>query len=1549
MMTVLLLTTGCAFLFSAAAPDRVATQDFAREIERALPLEQSYDYHKRLSETPVHVPMRNPEAVASAEEMVFPDEGWQLIWDRRSGTVLQTAVEDFQDYLKVSMGVQVTVEGRDSLENWQDLTRCIVVGTRDQLPGSGAALTGPKDYELTATPERVTVCGFDDRGAMFGLYNLEARMNLREAPFLPADLSVVRHSLYDARLVHSWMGWMEWPDVLLSHLAHDGFDGIFASCYANPNGDRSTAETSTDFYARLLFRIRHQDPARMRDLIDRASKYGIKVYTPIIYQYLGTPESEEGLRNLVREILAQFPDIQGYVLLTEGFWYKQWGGGHGAGEEYMRDWAQNWCHAVGIVAEECHQVNPAIEVLPWEYNIDFRPQNAPMKRYFIQQLPGDTIPLVTWENGKSFEMAGFRGHLRDYAISQVGPAEATRAQIEEARRRGMKVYTNGDTFLCGAQLQTVPYHPFPYQWYARYKAMEEQGVNGTLESWTSGYSPSFMTELRAWYCWSEAPPLDELLRAIAARNFGAGNAESVLRAWERFSQAIRLVPDTGPTMGTSHAIANPLFFQEPPARTARFTRSWTDENKWIGYLGGEIHPYWPFTVSRLVFCPDFTNQSNRAESYARAVSGVETRADERFLPIFLDYLQAAADQLEDGLQLYRAAALASPEAKREAALRDVVVAEQIQRMLLSNRAILEFEELRLQLAAEEGPEKADIILERMEILVREEMARTELSLLAATRDSRLGFQWECDYVYTPYSLQEKLKLLRETLERQLPARRGLAVPSEEEALLPDDDFSREIARVLPPEERFAYHDRLSEGPVHVPRREPGARANSDELALPDQGWKLLWNRGSGPVLENAVRDFQDYLQTSMDVRVDVEGRDSLDDWNGRTGCIIAGTRDQLPGCGAALSGPKDYAISVTPGRVLVCGYDERGAMFGLYNLEARMNLREGPFLPANLDELRHSLYDTRMVHSWMGWMEWPDALLSHLAHDGFDGIFASCYANPNGDRSTAEHSTDFYSRLLYLVRQQEPARMRDLIDRAARFGIKVYAPLIYQSLGSPESEEGLRTLVREILAEFPDIQGYILLTEGFWYRQWGGLHGADEEHVKDWARNWGRAVAIVTEECHRVNPDIEILPWEYNIDFRPGNVAMKRYFIQQLPAETRPLLTWENGKGFELDGMKGYLRDYSLNQVGPAEVTEAQIAEARRRNMKVYSKADAFAAWQFGTIPYLPFPYQWHERYKALEAFGVDGTLESWSSGYSPSFMTELRAWYCWSGAPPLDELLRAIAARNFGESQKDSVVQAWDHFSRAIRLVPDTGPNMGTNNAVANPLFFCEPPLRTTTFTHSWTDQGKWMGYLGAQVNPYWPFTVTRMVFYPDFTNRTNRAELYARSATGVVVDPETPLLPVFLKYLHRASDEMETGLRLYREAALASPESKRPLALREVLVAEQLQRMMQSDAAVLEFEDLRLQQALESDPVKAQTMLDRMETILHEEMARTERSLLAASRDSRLGFQYEQDYVYTPYSLREKIEHLRETAGTHLPARRRELEAVRQQAMDSAVPDSE
>ena len=93
-----------------------------------------------------------------------------------------------------------------------------------------------------------------------------------------------------------------------------------------------------------------------------------------------------------------------------------------------------------------------------------------------------------------------------------------------------------------------------------------------------------------------------------------------------------------------------------------------------------------------------------------------------------------------------------------------------------------------------------------------------------------------------------------------------------------EEFAREVERVLPEEKPYAHHEHLSKGPVHVPRRDPDARGTPDELVLADRGWKIVWNRGSSPVLQGAVRDFQDYLDRSMQVAVTIEGRDSLEQW-----------------------------------------------------------------------------------------------------------------------------------------------------------------------------------------------------------------------------------------------------------------------------------------------------------------------------------------------------------------------------------------------------------------------------------------------------------------------------------------------------------------------------------------------------------------------------------------------------------------------------------------------------------------------------------------------
>ncbi len=726
------------------------------------------------------------------------------------------------------------------------------------------------------------------------------------------------------------------------------------------------------------------------------------------------------------------------------------------------------------------------------------------------------------------------------------------------------------------------------------------------------------------------------------------------------------------------------------------------------------------------------------------------------------------------------------------------------------------------------------------------------------------------------------------------------------------EFDRQAFAVLPIEKPYNFAKVLSEG-FAWPLRDPAANPTPQEVALPSDGWNLLIPSSAGMVLRQAAQEFSAYLNKAMQVRLTRQTSNSLSDWKGLRKTIVAATRDSLPDCGSQLTGPKDYQIVVSPDLIVVCGFDERGAMYGLYNLEERMSLREAPFLPNSLNTVRHSLYKTRMTLSGLGWGEWPDPYLAMLARFGFDSIFASVYANPNG--------VDGPSPLWDTIKTQDPARIHDLIRRAGRFGLDLYCPIVFRYTGDPENTAALRKLVRNIVTSFPEIRGYILLTEGFFYKTWFGANGHNGD-LHEWVKGWGEGVNIVVEECQKINPAIEVLPWDYNIDFAPDKVEIKEYVIEQLPKYSIPLITFENGKGFILDEESGYLKDYAISQIGPSEVAAGQIATAKKRGMRaVYAKADTSASWQLGTFPYLPFPQQYYARYQALEEYGIDGTVESWSYGFQPSFVGEMRCWYSWSDAPLFDQLLRSIARRDFGPSSDDLVLSSWDHFSQAICLFPQIHGALGTT-AVAAPLYLEKPEPGTMTkpepVRHSWEDEAKRARKLA--LNPASP-TGHGGGLLPDFTNQTNMAERLARPFT----------VTVFNKYLLLSADEMGKGLDSYRRAALMAPEAKKKGAFRQVLLAEQIERMMRSAEALLEFEDLRFRFATGGNSVEGEQMLDRMTAILREEIIRTEAAWETSRRDSRLGYEWEHDYFYTPDDLKEKLDLLRVTLNQQMPAYRR------------------
>jgi hypothetical protein len=60
----------------------------------------------------------------------------------------------------------------------------------------------------------------------------------------------------------------------------------------------------------------------------------------------------------------------------------------------------------------------------------------------------------------------------------------------------------------------------------------------------------------------------------------------------------------------------------------------------------------------------------------------------------------------------------------------------------------------------------------MEALAKEELARTQHSLETAKRDSRLGYEWDEDYIYRPFTIEQKIKHLEQVISQEIPEYRA---------------------------------------------------------------------------------------------------------------------------------------------------------------------------------------------------------------------------------------------------------------------------------------------------------------------------------------------------------------------------------------------------------------------------------------------------------------------------------------------------------------------------------------------------------------------------------------------------------------------------------------------------------------------------------------------------------------------------------------------------------------------------------------------------------
>ena len=714
------------------------------------------------------------------------------------------------------------------------------------------------------------------------------------------------------------------------------------------------------------------------------------------------------------------------------------------------------------------------------------------------------------------------------------------------------------------------------------------------------------------------------------------------------------------------------------------------------------------------------------------------------------------------------------------------------------------------------------------------------------------------------------------------------------------------------ERNHQFRQRLAEVHVRDRRDKQASPAAGEEMI--ETGWQIVIGESSSPLIVNAARDLQDYLFISMGVStLVVRSRQLALDSRTRHGAIMLGTKDDLPAEGRGVTCPRSYRLVCTPGRVIVCGCDERGVSQGAMYLEDLMNLREAPILSA-VDVVRHPLFSPRMVHSGWGLDQFPDSHLNAMAHHGFDSVLV--YAR-GVDRSRQGY-LDF----------------NELIDRAAQFGLDVY---FYSELKSemhpsdPGAEAYYEGTYGALFKACPRAKGVVMVGESVEFpsrdpRTTGRPYGvplADGVPPTKPSPGWWPCcdypewIGLVKRVIRKYTPQADIVFWTYNWGWAPKSARLA--LLRALPADITLLVTFEMFEQVRHEQVTHVCVDYTLSQARAGRYFKSEAAVAKRRGLRLYTMSNtAGLTWDCGVIPYEPAPFQWARRHAALHdarrRWGLSGLMESHHYGWWPSFVSELAKGSFWTPSPTVETLARALARRDYGAEAAALVVKAWRDWSEAIRrdYIPTNEDQYG--------------PFR---------------------VGPSYP-----LIFQPRLPRSFIAKELklpsawHASAGSGIVFCQYQPLddprqspgscrMAVEIRSLRRMAARWRAGIRSLETALPLMPAHKRSAGDHLLNLGRFFYNTLTTVIHVKRWWLLNQRLVGTHRPKTIERLLDEMILLARCEIENARATIPLVEKDSRLGWEPTMEYMTDAAHLRWKIAQVKTVLRSDIPNYRRALRA--------------
>ena len=675
-------------------------------------------------------------------------------------------------------------------------------------------------------------------------------------------------------------------------------------------------------------------------------------------------------------------------------------------------------------------------------------------------------------------------------------------------------------------------------------------------------------------------------------------------------------------------------------------------------------------------------------------------------------------------------------------------------------------------------------------------------------------------------------------------------------------------------------------------RDKSAVKNKNEFEFFD-GISILVKNPESQVIMTALRDFEDYLFTSMNVCSSIKK---------------SGTAQVTITLGKNLGkaeGYMGYRITVSADGVLLEGHDERGIAQGLYYLEDLMNIRKAPFIKFGVTE-RKALFSPRITQSPFGMYEWNDDAFKILAHRGFDAI-------------------DLWITDPWTNNRGEYLDIRLIAERAKKYGIDVFVELYAAHSAHPDddgAQEFYDNLYGTLFDVCPIIKGVTVVGEATNFASRDPRVGLSP-HSKNFIDNiptgktspgwfpcsdYPEWIEMIKKAVRKKRADAEILFCSYNWGYQPEEDRIA--LINKLPTDISLLATWDMFHKFKVGDSVEDICDYSLSFEGPGEYFISEASAAKARGIKVYAIANSSGrTWDFGTVPYEPMPEQWIKRYKNMQKaqveLGLTGIIENIHYGFHPSIITDLEKQAFFTPVESLEQTLIKLLERDFGKENAPTVKRATELFSEAITHYVPTNEDQygGFRTGPAYPLWSGD----LDGLPSSIPEQGK------APDRPHAMFG--NGVYFGKYTLDNEGRN----SLSGVRIFDE-------LKAVKKVESLMDKGI-----SVLTAIKDKNDNLERLILLAIFIRNSCRTVINVKEHFILKQKLTVAGTRKAAARIIDDLEKIILKERENVLDTIPVVELDSRLGWEPSMDYTTDKKGLEWKLSQLDYELNFKIPTYRK------------------